>query len=49
MTAPELSVVMVGRNDGYGGDFSGRMQTSLKTLAVGEMLTGIPLEAIVVE
>jgi hypothetical protein len=49
VTAPELSVVMVGRNDGYGGDFSGLMQTSLKTLAVGEMLTGIPLEAIVVE
>ena len=49
MTVPELSVVMVGRNDGYGGDFVGRLQTCLKTLAVGENLTGIAIEAVVVE
>lgn len=49
MTVPELSVVLVGRNDGYGGDFTGRLQTCLKALAVGEELTGVTVEVVLVE
>ena len=46
---PELSVVVVGRNDGYGGDFVGRLQTCVKALAAGERLTGVVVEVVVVE
>ena len=49
MSRPDLSVVLVGRNDGYGGDFAGRMQTCVKALAAGERLTGVSVEVVVVE
>lgn len=48
----KLSIVMAGRNDGYGGDFLARMNLSLKRLfiqAVGDNLAEAGAELILVE
>jgi hypothetical protein len=44
-----LSAVMVGRNDGYGGDFLGRMQNSIESLLVLAHRHDLDLELIIVE
>lgn len=49
MSEPDLSVVLVGRNDGYGGDFVGRVQTCIKALAAGQALTGVAVEVVLVD
>lgn len=47
--APHLSFVMVGRNDGFGGDFLGRMRVCLEALAEGVAAVGLDAEVVVVE
>jgi len=49
VTDTDLSVVLVGRNDGYGGDFAGRLQTCIKALAHGEAVTHLVVEVVLVE
>jgi len=46
---PDLSVVVVGRNDGYGGDFRKRMQYSVDALLSLSEQVGLRVELVVVE
>ena len=45
---PYLSIVIVVRNDNYGGDFTHRFQTSLNSLNENVQQTGVPTELILV-
>jgi len=47
--APYLSVVMVGRNDSYGGNFTERLQTSLRVLCHLAERHGLDVEVVLVE
>lgn len=44
-----VSVVMAGRNDNYGGDFLGRLNYSLASLAYAEELLDIQIEVVLVD
>lgn len=46
---PYLSVVVVGRNDGYGGDFLGRFRTFLRSFSALAEAHRLPSEVVVVE
>jgi len=45
---PVLSVVMVGRNDDYGGDFRERLERSVATLHMHLLRSAVPSEIIFV-
>ena len=44
-----LSVVMVGRNDGYGGDFVGRTEASIELLAFYALQHAMGMELVLVD
>ena len=46
---PKISVIMVGRNDSYGGDFITRMQVCLDSLFKGCKNESLPIEIVVTE
>jgi hypothetical protein len=47
--APYLSVVVVGRNDGYGGDFLGRFRTFVRSFSALAEALRLPSEIVIVE
>lgn len=49
MSEPYLSVVVAGRNDGYGGDFLGRTTLFLDSMAHAARSQHLPIEVVMVE